>query len=728
MEQGGIELNAQFGDGVELKRLEGRGNGANYVNIKEDVVDSLMSATVADGEWVVPQLDFASGFGPVKVQVVDPLMIPQGNFTLAFRDTTANKDYTKLTWVLYGDGIDTVESEQSISQGSEQVIFELGLSVATEYGYPALSGRSVTNGYLGSEIAYADETDNWLSGIIDQDQSQALNWIKSGTFLSPESSQDLTSDDHLNNFAATTSPDLDAFSFLDPEEYWENAINKTWAPFALASYDTAHPVPMFSGNVLGAERLLQAANLANTPSVNVYITSDKSKWTRCPVFEAGDEDILSDGPATRGELRKALSVDKDGRNQLDPNVNEAEATYNGLQTIGANLPNMTADDIAYYQAITGETSASDLSDYSVGMGWFPGYAINVETGERLNMAFSEDSWLKNENGADMLWNPTDKIVEELFGELRFGGKHMIYVFRNNFEDVNANGNISAQEDQYLMPNYDGGTFAFQSLIDFDPSQGSTLIDANSTKFKKYAGVWRAGAWVGYPLLAPNAKLFGDAGNNDVVIKLRSTRPYTNYAAHDIVEDPASLVVGETYYVASGSLTTDVRIPSGDSTAVVNTTVRKGQTFVAASAGYTANAVVKLVQTLNSGLPLYTFSTNDIAPTLDPKVAVEALDIISVVPNPYYAYSQYETGRLDYRIKIINLPQICKVNIFTVNGTLVRSFSKDDPTVSSIDWNLKNQDNIPIAGGLYLIHVDVPGVGSTVIKWFGVLRPIDLNSF
>ena len=33
-----------------------------------------------------------------------------------------------------------------------------------------------------------------------------------------------------------------------------------------------------------------------------------------------------------------------------------------------------------------------------GMGWFPGYAIDIETGERLNIIFSEDSWLAGENG------------------------------------------------------------------------------------------------------------------------------------------------------------------------------------------------------------------------------------------------------------------------------------------------------------------------------------------
>ncbi|MEY3010874.1 MAG: hypothetical protein RLZZ314_1516, partial [Bacteroidota bacterium] len=37
-------------------------------------------------------------------------------------------------------------------------------------------------------------------------------------------------------------------------------------------------------------------------------------------------------------------------------------------------------------------------------------------------------------------------------------------------------------------------------------------------------------------------------------------------------------------------------------------------------------------------------------------------------------------------------------------------------------------NVPIAGGVYIIHVDVPGVGQTIRKWFGVMRPIDLDNF
>jgi hypothetical protein len=108
-------------------------------------------------------------------------------------------------------------------------------------------------------------------------------------------------------------------------------------------------------------------------------------------------------------------------------------------------------------------------------------------------------------------------------------------------------------------------------------------------------------------------------------------------------------------------------------------------------------------------------------------AESALDLINVVPNPYYAFSGYETSRLDNRIKFINLPQTCTISIYSVSGTLVRKFRKDND-LTYLDWDLKNTTNIPIAGGVYICHVDVPGVGEKVIKWFGALRPIDLQNF
>jgi hypothetical protein len=126
--------------------------------------------------------------------------------------------------------------------------------------------------------------------------------------------------------------------------------------------------------------------------------------------------------------------------------------------------------------------------------------------------------------------------------------------------------------------------------------------------------------------------------------------------------------------------------------------------------------------------MYTFSTGDIATRINNNsAAVSALDLINVVPNPYYSYSDYETDQLDNRVKIVNLPYRCVVSIYNISGTMVRQYTKDDSR-TYIDWDLKNQASIPIAGGIYLIHVKAEGVGEKVIKWFGSLRPVDLNSF
>ena len=83
--------------------------------------------------------------------------------------------------------------------------------------------------------------------------------------------------------------------------------------------------------------------------------------------------------------------------------------------------------------------------------------------------------------------------------------------------------------------------------------------------------------------------------------------------------------------------------------------------------------------------------------------------------------------LDNRMKITNLPQRATVSIYTISGTLVRQLKKNDQ-MTSIDWDLKNTFGIPVASGLYVIHVDAKGVGEKVLKWFGVMRPIDLDTF
>ncbi len=321
------------------------------------------------------------------------------------------------------------------------------------------------------------------------------------------------------------------------------------------------------------------------------------------------------------------------------------------------------------------TSSNNINDANfvsgVGMSWFPGYAIDVQTGERLNLAFSEDSWLGNENGNDMLFNPTSNIYTEFGGpsdanSVLFGGKHYIYVFRNADKD---------DKSENLIKAYDNGYYMKEKLI--DPTGGAVTLN--------YKKVWEGCMYVGVPLLSESAIGLSDQNDpysyieSDVKIKIRVSNNYRQHADNGL-------------YVEDG--------PTGS---------------------------------VNEWFNKYSFNMNDIATQTQTdntdSIKDSIMNMINVVPNPYYAYSNYETGRLDNRIKIVNLPDECTIKIYTVSGTLVRTFTKDDNRVTSIDWDLTNQAGIPIAGGMYLIHVDVPSIDrERILKWFGVVRPPDLKNF
>ena len=118
--------------------------------------------------------------------------------------------------------------------------------------------------------------------------------------------------------------------------------------------------------------------------------------------------------------------------------------------------------------------------------------------------------------------------------------------------------------------------------------------------------------------------------------------------------------------------------------------------------------------------VFTFDTAIFAlVTGDAATAEAALDLIAIVPNPYMGQSAYETGNMSRAARFTNLPEVITIRVYTVSGTLVKTLSKDDPR-RSMDWDLRTDNDLPIASGMYLIHVDVPGVGERVLK-FGVVQ-------
>jgi hypothetical protein len=373
------------------------------------------------------------------------------------------------------------------------------------------------------------------------------------------------------------------------------------------------------------------------------------------VLETGFEESLNENltgqtVVRRGGKRAHKSVDKEGRT-----IDEG----------GLNSP-------------SNPNAANYISE--TGMGWFPGYAINIETGERLNIAFGECSYYREQNGADMKWNPTSAIFSNT-GGIQLGGLHFIYVFNHNVDY----GTISSNQNpgpEALMPKYDECRYINTKLSIPEPAN---LTGINNLPKRQ---VFRDCIWAGFNILTPNEKLL----SNTATVKLRVNKPYARYSAAYTYND---------YYVNKAG------------TALVE----------ADSIG------VKVANPKNDNYPFYSFNTKNIATIKESKFAGEnALNLINVVPNPYYAYSEYELNQLTNLVKITNLPVTCTVSIYNINGTLIRRIQKDDKKATYLDWDLKNNTGIPIASGLYYIHVDAGDLGEKTIKWFGALRPVDLNAF
>ena len=125
-------------------------------------------------------------------------------------------------------------------------------------------------------------------------------------------------------------------------------------------------------------------------------------------------------------------------------------------------------------------------------------------------------------------------------------------------------------------------------------------------------------------------------------------------------------------------------------------------------------------------PTKPFATGDYvdfsftAPAFDAAVAREAIDDVYVVPNPYVATSLFEpanpylVGRGERRILFMNLPPQCTIRIYTVTGDLVQTLTHDAAVDDGQEpWNLVSRDGMDVAYGVYIFHVDAPGVGETV---------------
>ncbi len=109
--------------------------------------------------------------------------------------------------------------------------------------------------------------------------------------------------------------------------------------------------------------------------------------------------------------------------------------------------------------------------------------------------------------------------------------------------------------------------------------------------------------------------------------------------------------------------------------------------------------------------------------VDKTLARNELSQIDVVPNPYLGAAAWEsrnlnsTGRGERKIDFINLPSVCTVRIYTLTGQLIKTLYKESGfSNGSISWNLVTDDGMDAAYGLYIYHVDAPGIGEYTGKF------------
>ncbi len=597
------KLNSMYGDGPSITRLDGIGAGNNFLDISDETKEAILQGSF-NGEVL-----YKNGAGPLNIIIYNPLDIVEGEFILSFVDGDPNDEVvdSDSRWVLVDVDRpnDTIFSETTIERLNEQIIGTYGFSVNIGQTGEAGDLSSEANGLIGARFDYEDPNNPWLSFIAD-DQTGVFNFVRTGQEESD-------------------------FRF-DPNQSLTTGFNGI-IPFFLSNFrfdpNDIYISPAWIDRTAGMQIVRTKATLRNLNNVDLVFTPDKSKWSRCVVVETASPFYFN-----------------------QPNFGGA-----GWPTVGdsenldlRNSPSVGKEDS------DGDGRADPDGD-GIGMGWFPGYAIDVESGKRLNVFFGENSVYNQQFfeqfssgeaiGDDMMWNPDGRITVDLavpnVGILHAAGQHFIYVTNQEYD----------------------GCIELRDRLGPD--------ELFTRKFNALEDV----TWTGIPFTSGLNSYRDGLIPNELTIQLRVSNPYQ-------------------HNVGTG---------------------------------------------VNSGHPSYRFeirnqSAEDLVEARDQSV----LDNVNVVPNPYLAFSSYETSQFTTTVKVTNLPPRSIVTIFSLDGKFIRQYRRDEKGISqnnrsnpgvnvtqvspALEWDLENSQGIPIASGVYLIHINGFELGERTIKWFGVNRKFD----
>lgn len=123
--------------------------------------------------------------------------------------------------------------------------------------------------------------------------------------------------------------------------------------------------------------------------------------------------------------------------------------------------------------------------------------------------------------------------------------------------------------------------------------------------------------------------------------------------------------------------------------------------------------------------VYTFTTKSIA--INQAKAEEDMNLVAVVPNPYVGAAKWEpqrltsSGRGERRIYFIHLPREATIRIYTISGYHVNTIYHNSANYDGQEpWNLTNKEGLDIAPGVYIYHVESPGLPDKIDK-FAIIK-------
>ena len=600
-----VDVPTEYGQEAAITRIEGIGTSNNSLDmdLTQEQIDAILNGSF-DGI-----ITYKAGKGPINPKVIDPLGIEDGMYRLEivgeYLEESSNEKFIqegalwKLTDLNTGEEID---SYKTIEEINEQIIPDRGFSISVNQVKDPGDRDDDMNGAISQNFEYADDVlSNWWNAIPG--------------YSGAEVEVNQTNVEYVYPFVDVEDED-------DPENRLSRIGPGHFIPFKSARWLNSQTEPYitpgwkgFQGFALTQDKL----RLKELNNVDIVFTSDKSKWSKCIVVESAVDDYKDFGLSTVGnsiqfDLRNSPSIDLNGN------------------------------------VISGD----------MGMSYFPGYAIDVETGERLNIFFGENSVFNTNNdaiyndatglsvdtrniGSDMIWNPSSELFtvdNESGGPGTYnslaGGQHYIYVTRQEYDEC------AVLKDQL--------------------ESGGLLNTIEAVSFITWTGV----PLPQEPLLSLEAGLIP----NDLTIKLRVTNPFNreldipNYRNSKLLEAVGGFPVYEFGFKdveVTGTVSTESPRPLGD---------------------------------------------------------------VIVSPNPFYDNSANGQGQSGDVVRVSNLPKGSVVTIFTFDGKFIRQMSDgtdsnfiDKGSLVDLEWDLNDRNGSRISTGMYIVNIVVPHLGvQKSFKW------------